>query len=55
MQAYQELGLLLVIVFVALLTYSSLVFFAEKDNGEGDYTSPQSFIITTTLGTYIEW
>ncbi len=24
------------IVFVALLTYSSLVFFAEKDNGEGD-------------------
>lgn len=30
-QAYQELGLLLVLVAVAILTYSSLVYFAEKD------------------------
>ena len=31
-QAYQELGLLLVLVAVAILTYSSLVYFAEKDS-----------------------
>ena len=30
-QAYQELGLLLVLVGVAILTYSSLVYFAEKE------------------------
>ena len=30
-QAYQELGLLLVLVAVAILTYSSLVYFAEKE------------------------
>lgn len=30
-QAYKELGLLLVLVAVAILTYSSLVYFAEKD------------------------
>ena len=34
-QAYQELGLLLVLVAVAILTYSSLVYFAEKDIPEG--------------------
>ena len=33
-QAYQELGLLLVLVVVAILTYSSLVYFAERD-GQG--------------------
>ena len=30
-QAYQELGLLLVLVAVAILTYASLVYFAERD------------------------
>ena len=30
-QAYQELGLLLVLVAVAILTYSSVVYFAEKE------------------------
>merc|ERR1719209_1753896 len=30
-QAYQELGLLLVLVAVAILTYASLAYFAERD------------------------
>ena len=30
-QAYQELGLLLVLIVVAILTYSSLVYFAERE------------------------
>ena len=34
-QAYQELGLLLVLVAVAILTYASLVYFAEKENSHG--------------------
>ena len=34
-QAYQELGLLLVLVAVAILTYSSLVYFAERDYDGG--------------------
>jgi hypothetical protein len=35
LQAYQELGLLLVLVAVAILTYASLVYFAEKENNDG--------------------
>ena len=34
-QAYQELGLLLVLVAVAILTYSSLVYFAEREVKDG--------------------
>ena len=34
--SYQELGLLLVLVAVAILTYSSLVYFAEKEIPDGD-------------------
>ena len=34
-QAYQELGLLLVIIAVAILTYSSLIYFTEKEVPEG--------------------
>ena len=34
-QAYKELGLLLVLVAVAILTYSSLVYFAERETAEG--------------------
>ena len=34
-QAYQELGLLLVIIAVAILTYSSLVYFTEKEVPDG--------------------
>ena len=31
-QAYKELGLLVILVAVAVLTFSSLVFYAEKDS-----------------------
>ena len=38
-EAYKELGLLLVLIVVAILVYSSLVYFAERDSssnlGEG--------------------
>ena len=33
-QAYKELGLLFILVAVAILTFSSLVYFAEKLHGE---------------------
>lgn len=33
-QAYRELGLLMLLVFVAILTFSSLVYFAEKEGFE---------------------
>ena len=33
----QELGLLLVLVAVAILTYSSLVYFAEKEIPDGNF------------------
>ena len=31
-EAYKELGLLLVLIVVAILVYSSLVYFAERDS-----------------------
>lgn len=34
-QAYKELGLLMLLVGVAVLTFASLVYFAEKDNPKG--------------------
>ena len=34
-QAYKELDLLLVLVAVAILTYSTLVYFAERDRADG--------------------
>ena len=33
-QAYKELGLLMLLVGVAVLTFASLVYFAEKDTGQ---------------------
>ena len=33
-QAYKELGLLLVLIVVAILVYSSLVYFAEREAHE---------------------
>ena len=35
-QAYKELGLLFILVAVAILTFSSLVYFAEKLHGQED-------------------
>ena len=34
-EAYKELGLLLVLIVVAILVYSSLVYFAERDSSGG--------------------
>ena len=33
----QELGLLLILVAVAILTYSSLIYFAEREGAQVDY------------------
>ena len=42
----QELGLLLVLVAVAILTYSSLVYFAEKEVPEGNNTEQEHTFAT---------
>ena len=34
---WQELGLLLILVAVAILTYSSLIYFAEREVAQVDY------------------
>ena len=59
-QAYRELGLLMLLVFVAILTFSSLVYFAEKegyDDGSltvNNWTFVESFwwglMTITTVG-----
>merc|ERR1719225_782757 len=52
-QAYKELGLLLILVGVAVLTFSSLVFYAERDT-ETAWTFLDSFcwglMTLTTVG-----
>ena len=53
-QAYKELGLLMLLVGVAVLTFSSLVYFAEKDNPKGAWSFLDSFwwglMTLTTVG-----
>ena len=53
-QAYKELGLLMLLVGVAVLTFSSLVYFAEKDNPSGPWSFLDSFwwglMTLTTVG-----
>ena len=52
-QAYKELGLLVLLVGVAVLTFSSLVFYAEKDSKEFSWTFIDSFwwgLMTLTTG-----
>ena len=52
-QAYKELGLLLIVVGVVGLTFSVLVFYAEKDNKEFQWTFLDSFcwgLMTLTTG-----
>ena len=50
---YKELGLLLIVVGVVGLTFSVLVFYAEKDNKEKEWTFLDSFcwgLMTLTTG-----
>lgn len=54
-QAYKELGLLVILVGVAVLTFSSLVFYAEKDSQEFSWTFIDSFwwgLMTLTTGIW---
>eukprot|EP00095_Tigriopus_kingsejongensis_P007020 maker-scaffold232_size243569-snap-gene-1.25 protein:Tk07020 transcript:maker-scaffold232_size243569-snap-gene-1.25-mRNA-1 annotation:"potassium voltage-gated channel protein shab-like isoform x5" len=53
-QAYKELGLLMLLVAVAILTFSSLVYFAEKEAATNSWTFVESFwwglMTITTVG-----
>ena len=56
-QAYKELGLLMLLVGVAVLTFASLVYFAEKDNPAGSWSFLDSFwwglMTLTTVGSVL--
>ena len=60
-QAYKELGLMMVLVGVAVLTFASLVFFVERDSEfqDGKWTFLDSvwwgILTVTTVGHHIKY
>ena len=59
-QAYKELGLMMVLVGVAVLTFASLVFFVERDSDfeDGKWTFLDSvwwgILTVTTVGHHVK-
>ena len=59
-QAYKELGLMMVLVGVAVLTFASLVFFVERDSQfvDGKWTFLDSvwwgILTVTTVGHHVK-
>ena len=54
-KTYKELGLLLVLVAVAILTYSSLVYFAEKDYSQESGLNCSNWQPDYSAGNYREY
>ena len=54
-KAARELGLLVMLIGVSVLTFSSLIYFAEKDDGTNNWTFLDSFwwglLTMTTVGS----
>ena len=51
-QAYKELGLLMLLVGVAVLTFASLVYFAEKGNLQIKFQSGPQYLQDNPAGSW---
>ena len=51
-QAYKELGLLMLLVGVAVLTFASLVYFAEKVNMQIKFQSGREYLQDNPAGSW---